>query len=304
MTTNSPDLQREREVAAAERASAAAERASNAQKWSVRTQAGALLVTAIVAAATAVAALAAVNTVKTTQHIAEQQAIANQLGQAVTALGSNSPTAQVAGLTLLTTSVEAQLNAALTDSSQRPEANDAYTAALGVFDAYLRTVRTSGSSDPIIAEYAAKELSVILGMGPELVAVDKEQPPLKIPSIDLSLVALPGVHWAGVRFDWLASAWMPQIDLKGADLANSHWGYATLTNANLQCADLRYADLRQANLIGADLSSADLRGALLPPSIELKHVNTVGAIGPVQGLSIVRPGTSYNPDSCFSNSGR
>jgi hypothetical protein len=282
---------REREVATQEVA-------SNTQKTTVRIQVFAAFLTVVATAATAVAAYAAADAVKTSQNIAAQQAMANQLGMAFTALGNTFPPDQVAGLTLLLSNVEAELNIALSDRSERQEANGEYVAALGVFDTYLRTA-PSESSDPISSEYAAKALSDILGMGSELKTIDEGLPPLGAPSIDLADVALPGVDWPGVRFDWLASAWMPNIDLEGADLAHSHWGNATLTNAILRCADLRGADLRQANLTGADLRGAELQGALLPPADKLAGVKTAGAIGPVQGLSISSPGSSYNPDGCF-----
>lgn len=290
---------RKREVLAAENASNAQKGAVQAQKRSVRIQAIALVFTAAATVATAVAAFAAVNAVKTTQNIAAQQTSQNQLATATAALGSNSLTDQISGLTLLSRYVETQLNVAIADPSQRQSASEAYAEALGIFDAYLRVTPKSDSNDPIAVEYASAELSGLLEMGPELVAVDKGHPPLTAPSIDLSLVTLPGVYWEGIRFNWLKSAYMPQIDLKGADLANSHWGHATLTGASLQCADLRNADLRQANLTGADLRGADLNGALLPPSADLKNVRTRGAIGSVKGLTIIDPETSYNPASCF-----
>jgi uncharacterized protein YjbI with pentapeptide repeats len=296
------DKRREREVCAAEIGSNAQKAAAKTQRRSVWIQAIALIFTFAATAATAVAAFEAANAVKTTQNIAAQQATENQEATAVTALGSNSLTDQISGLALIARNVETQLDTAIADPSQRQEANEAYADALSIFDAYLRITPTSDSNDPIAVEYAADELLSILEMGPKLKTIDEGQPPLSAPSIDLSLVALPGIEWKGIRFDWLASAYMPEIDLEGADLADSHWGHATLTGANLQCADLRNADLRQANLTGADLRGADLGGALLPPPADLEHVNTTGAIGAVNGLAIVDPGTSYDPTSCFGSS--
>jgi uncharacterized protein YjbI with pentapeptide repeats len=93
---------------------------------------------------------------------------------------------------------------------------------------------------------------------------------------------------------------MPWIDLRGVDLANTHWGHATLIHAHLQCADLQGADLRQANLNGADLRGANLIGAKLPPAAMLKYVQTTGAVGPVHGLQIRKPATSYQLAKCFT----
>ena len=167
--------------------------------------------------------------------------------------------------------------------------------SFGVFDVYFRT--TIPRHNPSIAAlYAADELQAILAMGPQVKAIDNGKPLY----IDLSHVALPGVHWTGIRFDSLTAAFMPWIDLGGASLAGSRWGHATLKGANLQCADLNGADLRSANLAGADLRGADLRNAHLPSPAMRRHVNTEGAVGPVRGLRIHNPGTSYSPYSCPS----
>jgi Pentapeptide repeats (8 copies) len=99
--------------------------------------------------------------------------------------------------------------------------------------------------------------------------------------------------------DWLASAYMPWVDFRGADLAHTHWGHATLTHADFQCANLEGADLHLANLQKADLRGASLTGAKLPRNAKLKWgVKTAGAVGPVYHLHIVKPAVKYAPDRC------
>lgn len=81
------------------------------------------------------------------------------------------------------------------------------------------------------------------------------------PAIDLSHDELVGQPWYGVNFRWL-TAFMPGIDLRGAELGESTWGKrTTLSNSYLQCADLQGANLRRVNLAGADLRGANLKGA-------------------------------------------
>jgi hypothetical protein len=312
MTTGPPDHQnawpaeeerlRRREVTAAEVASDAQKAGVRAQRRSVWIQAIALLFAAAAAGASAVAAFAAVNTVSTSQHIANQQAVATQLGTALTALESNSLTSQVAGLDLLVANMGTQLNAAMTDPSERQNANNSYEAALEVFDAYLRTTASADSNSTIAIAYAAKELRLTLALGPQLSNVDKGSPPLTAPSIDLSEVVLPGVNWPSINFDFLSIVYMPGIDLADAKLISSHWGDADLTDADLHCANLQDADLRHADLSGSDLSDANLSGTLLPPPAQLRKVKTTGAVGPVKGLAINHAGRNYNEATCLSDS--
>ena len=204
----------------------------------------------------------------------------------------------MAGLTLLRRNLESQVNAAKTDPAARQGAYSTYVTSLQVIHVYLRSTTNPGRNPPIAAIYAADELRAILNLGPEI----KTLAGGPVPSIDLSLVGLSGLSWTDVRFSSLTSAFMPRIDLRGADLAGSRWGHATLTHAYLQCANLRNADLRQADLTGADLRGADLENAKLPPSAKLKYVKTAGAVGGVKGLRIPNPAVSYQLDSCRKTS--
>ncbi|MGO9080600.1 MAG: pentapeptide repeat-containing protein [Streptosporangiaceae bacterium] len=302
MSQEQKDDLREIEVAAvaiqakaAEEEADAAEKQVDTQKRTVRIQAIALFLAAVATLAAAYAALQAGNAVRASEGIASQQELENRLTTAITAVGGKSPTEQVAGLTLLQRNVESRILEAKQDASERQDAYETYVTSLGVFDVYLRTT-VPGHKPSIAAIYAGDELSALLSMASQVKAIDGGQPIY----IDLSLVALPGINWTGVRFDRLTRAWMPKIDLRGADLAGSHWGHATLTHAYLQCADLKDADLRQANLAGADLRGADLTNAKLPPAAELKGVKTARAVGPVNGLHIKNPATSYQLNSCLT----
>ncbi|HUJ82451.1 MAG TPA: pentapeptide repeat-containing protein [Candidatus Acidoferrales bacterium] len=282
-----------KEAEAADRGVGTAERSVETQKHTVVVQVIALLFAAVATAAAAFAALQAGNAVRASENIASQQALENRLAMAITSIGQRSPADQVAGLTLLRRNVESRINQAMQDPNERTDAYETYATSLGLFDVYFRTT-IRGDEPSIAAIYAADELQETLNMASRLKAIDDGKPLY----IDLSKVTLPGVNWTSVRFDSLTAAWMPGIDLKGADLANSHWGHATMTGANLQCADLEGADLRLASLSGADLHGADLRGAQLPPLAMRQNMITAGAVGPVQGLTIVDPGSSYNPNSC------
>jgi hypothetical protein len=189
---------REREVAAAERGALAAERAVNTQKFTVRIQAGALAIAAIATLAAAYAAYQAGNAVKTSQHIASQQAIENQIGTAVTAVGEKSPANQVAGLTLLGSSVQSEVNAAVEDPNLRGNAYNAYLTSLEMIHVYLRSNTIPGRYPPIAAIYAADELRGILALGPRVVLIHHRPRP----SIDLSLIGLAGISWTGLALSW------------------------------------------------------------------------------------------------------
>ena len=285
--------QREREVHAAEAQASAAERALGIQKWTAIFQGLAVALALGATLAAVYAARAAGDAVRASERSAAQGATENRLAQAVTALGAESQADQVAGLTLLRRNVSLQIQAAREEPNKEEDAYDAYSTALDVIPVYLREKTTVGQDPPITAIYAAAELKKILQMGPNINAIHGRPA-----TIDLALVALRGVDWTDIRFDWLVAAYMAKIDLKGADLADSRWGHATLTGADLQCADLKGANLSQANLTGADLRRADLRDVKLPPPDMRQNVNTAGAIGPVQGLTIENPSTSYDPNGC------
>jgi len=80
---------------------------------------------------------------------------------------------------------------------------------------------------------------------------------------DFYAAFLPRVNLNGAN---LHGADMSEADLYGADLREANLGqailvWANLDGANLQKASLQGADLRWANLEGANLSGTDLRGA-------------------------------------------
>ena len=285
---------REREALAAEKGALAAEKSVETQKRTVRFQALALFLAAVATGAAAFAALQAGNAVKASESIASQQAIANQFTTALTAIGQPSSAEQVAGLTLLYRTLQAQVSASKADPSERQGAYATYVTSLQVIDVYLRSTTSPGKDPPIAAIYAADQLRAILRLGPEVKTVDGGPRS----SIDLSLIGLSGISWTGIRFDSLKVAYMPGIDLRGADLAGSHWGHADLADAYLQCADLRYADLRHADLTRADLRGADLKHAKLPPEAKLEDVKTARAVGGPKRLHVVNPATSYQPNNC------
>jgi hypothetical protein len=266
------------------------------KRRTIRIQAVALAFAAAATLAAAYAAYQAGNAVKASEHIAAQQEIADQLGTAVSAIGGRAPADQVAGLTLLRSSVQSEVSAAMEDPSLRDNAYNAYTTSLEMIHAYLRSTTTPGHYPPIAAVYAADELKGILALGPQVSFIDHGHPP----SIDLSLIGLSGISWTDTRLDWLKTVYMPWADLRGADLAGTQWGHATLIHAHFQCADLQGADLHLADLRAADLRGADLRGARLPPRAMLKWVKTSGAVGRVHGLHIVKPTASYNLAKCLT----
>src|SRR5215467_9147104 len=295
----------ERLARAAEKEAQAAEKADGAGNMTIRIQWITVWVTVAVALATAWAAYEAGSAVKSSQNIASQQAkdsraIASQqdaeskFTMAVTSISSKDPLQQVAGFMLLHSSVRSQVNAAVSDPAWRADAYDAYVTSIDVLHVYLHGATIVGRNPPLSALVAGGTLGGILEMGPK-VGLFGVGPP---PSIDLSNTALPGVHWAFIRIDRLAHAFMPGIDLRGASLEGSFWGHADLEHAHLQCADLRDADLRWVDLRGADLRGANLSGTVLPPAALRQGANMNGAVGPVQGLRIAHLATSYQLANC------
>ena len=168
------DNLRFREVVAEEKGAKAAQKTGKTQKaavvtqkWSVIFQAIALFLASIATVAAAMVAWAATSAVRSSQRTAAQQQTEDRLQTAVTAIGDNSPAEQVARLTVLRRSVEAQVNTALSDPSTRQDATDAYATSLEVIGVYLRITTTFGKNPPIQAVYAADELRDILRLGSE-----------------------------------------------------------------------------------------------------------------------------------------
>ena len=125
------------------------------------------------------------------------------------------------------------------------------------------------------AYYAADALQELLSLESEVKQL-KEDAAADL-GVDLTNVELWGQRWQGVRFNWLGGHYFPGIDLRAADLIDSHWGTSSLAGAYLQCADLSGADLRGTNLTNADLRGANLTGADLQGAI-VKGARFEGAI--------------------------
>lgn len=276
---------------------AAQEKTGKKQTITIMIQSLALLLAAVATAAAAWAAWQAGKAVEASQHIASDQELENRLQTAITAIGDKSQSSQVAGLTLLRRTVRMQISAAMNGSANRQDAEDAYDAystALDVIPTYLRQTTKLGTDHPIAAYYAAAELKNILGMGPDVQSIVGRRA-----SIDLALVGMAGVDWTNINFDSLAAAWMKNIDLRGADLIDSHWGTAALIGAHLQCADLTGADLSHADLTGADLRGANLTDAKFPSAVKEQRPNTDGAVGN-QGWTTDHPAAAtYQLESCM-----
>jgi Pentapeptide repeats (8 copies) len=293
----------QRELDAAEHQAALRQLEVETEKEDARTQGRltrvqtlALVIAAIAAAAAGWGAWQATRAVDAAQQSASMQATENRFSTAVTAIGGQSPAQQVAGLTLLRRSVASQIQAAAADAPSQRDAYDAYTTSLGILDVYLRSNTKTSQAPQLKDVYAANELKLLLDMGVEVNKISDGEKP----AIDLSFVGLSGVSWPKINFGQLSAAFMPGIDLSGANLIGSRWGHATLTHSQFRCADLQGADLRFANLSGSDLRGANLSGAELPPAAQLKGVNTQGAFGNPAGLTIINPAHSWKFGSCPS----
>lgn len=74
----------------------------------------------------------------------------------------------------------------------------------------------------------------------------------------------------------LIDAYLPGINLWGADLSQSNLAKSKLWGADLSRSNLAQANLTRANLCGANLSEANLRGAILHYT-KLYGANLTGA---------------------------
>lgn len=275
---------REREVDSQERSLAVLRRTF----WSQVAVAIAAVLASLAAVFAAGQARSAVNVAE--QGLQEQDA-ENQLSTAVTALGGATAAQRVAGVTLLERNVADQLTVAANERS-RQNAYSLYLSAVIVLSNYLRSGAPLAADAPCPnvsadVKYAADELKTLLDMQQQVRGLKEGTV-----AIDLSRTELCTQYWRGIRFDWLAAAYLWKIDLRGANLENSHWGTAYLADAQLQCADLRGADLSHATLTGADLRGANLVGAQLPKT--LKPAQLVGAI--------TRPRPGWDQGPCLGNS--
>jgi len=266
------------------------ERLEVVQRRAVRWQV-AVAIAAVVASLTAVfVAYQARSAVLVAEQSTQLQDAENQLSTAITALGGTTAAQRVAGVTLLERNVADQLTVA-TNSQSRQNAYGLYTSAIIVLSNYLRSgmPTTTNTPCPYVSadiRYAADELKTLLDMQQQVMGLKEG-----IPALDLSRTELCSQYWHGIRFNWLETAYLWKIDLRGANLANSHWGKAYLADAKLQCADLRGSDLSHATLTGADLRGANLAGALLPKTLKPAQL--------VDAVRVARAG--WDPGRCLGN---
>jgi hypothetical protein len=277
----------------------------------------------LVAIAAAVAAVKSANaakiTAQTTQLGIERQTDESRLGTAVTALGGTTPAGRAAGVELLRRLVEQRLTAAEAtpaNSWDRADAYGLYVSSTIILANYLRSVTADVTADPhcmsampLDDQYAADALQALLSAKTAKKVLDMG---VGKPSIDLSTDKLCQQYWAGISFDWLDTADLKKVNLRGADLQWSVWGdHANLTGADLQCthlyhagfgqADLTNADLRGADLYNADLSQAKLAGADLSGAILFKTKLPPGFTpADWKGTSTVQPGP-WDPAQCLAD---
>ncbi len=251
-------------------------------------------IAAVLAAVVAVIAASVAKTaVQATEVGIQRQTDESRLATAVTAIGGTTPAERVAGVELLRRLVEERLAAAAAtpaNSWDRWDAHGLYMTSTVILANYLRSVSADPrclSPMPLDDQYAADELESLLYMKADVLALKVGS----IPAIDLSHDELCQQYWPGIRFDWLATAYLKDIDLRGSDLYGSLWGSADLVGAQLQCTNLNGADLSDANLTAADLRGADLLGARLPKGL-----------APAQLMGSVRvPASKWNPAPCLEN---
>lgn len=256
-------------------------RYKRSQIRAARAQVGATLIALAAAVAAILVAWQGQETINHNSLTELQQSEESQLSSAITALGSDATAERVAGLMLLTRNTSARF--ALQPETHDPPADmfGDYTTALQVLSGYLSShgeaflQEASGGQAtqpfgrgyglpsspgvPIDIIYAANQVKILVNKQMEraVIALGMRDRP----AIDLGHDDLIGQSWKGINFGWLW-AFMPRIDLRGADLDGSRWSNrSTLSDAYLQCSDLQGADFRGADLKGADLRGADVSGA-------------------------------------------
>jgi len=261
-----------------------------------KTKVGASVATALgILVALWVAAQGQVTVLHNTEATLQQSEYA-QLSTAITALGSNVPAEQIAGLLLLTQNTSDRfMLMGKVDESAAGVFSD-YTTALQILSGYLRSHGQTFLDDnsqasasfgfgygvppspglPIEMVYAADQIRYLLDMQSNVTALNGPMPP----ALDLSNDELTGMPWTRVNFGWI-TAYFKGIDLHGAFLEHSTWSKrTTLSGAYLQCADLQNATFQGANLSNADLEGAYLGNATFQ-GVDLSNADLEGAY--VQG---------------------
>jgi len=279
------------------------------------------------AVAVSIAIMVAVLGQRTVDHNSQTtllQSEDSQLSTATSALGSENSAERIAGLILL----ERNASSRITLSSQTGESAldifENYQAALRVFsgylssqgEAFLSAESTTNTADPfgrgygtlsppgipLDITYAADQVKFMLDLDDKVAALDSGRP-----VIDLSNDELIGQPWKEINFSWV-DAYLPGIDLRGADLESSQWGKGSnLRYAYLQCADMTKAkfgtaDLSYAHLQGANVQGADFRHATL------NHIHGAYVYGtaqwsrPPSGIKIL-PVKDWNQYACLQQKG-
>jgi|SRR5262245_4377233 len=245
-----------------------------------RAQVGATLVAVVTVVVAVFVAWQGQVTVSRNSQTTLRQSEDTQLSTAITALGSEDTAERVAGLLLLARNTSARFLLAPQSGEAPGDVFDDYTTALQIFSGYLSnhgesfltaihetqpTVKFGRGYGlppppglPLDLTYAANQVQYMVGDKMESdVGALKAGPP----AIDLSDDELIGQRWPDINFGWV-NAYLAGIDLRGADLEESHWSrHSYLAYSYLQCANLRGADFRGANLTYADLRGANVQGA-------------------------------------------
>jgi hypothetical protein len=278
------------------------------------------------AAAVIVAVVVACQGQQTINHnsqTTQQQSEDTQLSTAITALGSSEMAERVAGLQLLERNVSARFTLAPQTGESAVNVFGDYTTGLEILSGYvnshsgsLMTGKQNGKRAPfgrgygappvpLDVVYAADQISQMLDMKGDVVALNAGQP-----AIDLSNDELYGQPWTGVNFRWI-KAYLAGIDLRGAYLESSKWGKRSdLSHSYLQCANLRdadfrgadltYADLRGANVQGADFRGAKLKGAKLKGGDVEQIYGTASWPRWVRRMN-TRPASEWNQATCLQD---
>jgi hypothetical protein len=209
-------------------------------------------------------AVAAVVAVAIAKRGIQSQADENRLSTAVQAMAGDTPTARVAGLTLLRRHAEQRLANATDDNATAADRRDALTLYRGTVEILATFLKTPAEPSATFAigdpqpkpdiVYAENDLNQWLQnkttflrlarTKPSAFSTPRERAHLskrdrkELPNIDLALAELYGVPWENIDFSWLGYRVFTGVDLRQARLANSTWGKTELTEAHLGCAHL------------------------------------------------------------------
>jgi uncharacterized protein YjbI with pentapeptide repeats len=212
----------------------------------------------------------------------DRRALDDRLAVGISALGDETATGRIAGITLLQRNALARVAMAGADSSPgaRDDAVTTYSVVLDIMENYLRDPRFSGADgssgigwgQPVLPPEQGYVTGRLKSMLDELPAVNRLlSTPEQGPAIDLSGAQLYRVSWSTVDFHLLRGRELSGADMRGALLVEADFADANLRGTHLQCANFSDGPVRHANLAKADLRGADLRGA------NLAYVNLAGA---------------------------